>query len=95
MVSRYLRPVVLRAALVVYGNPGPALAQGQTLRQMDATGKAGLFGLRGLRDRAERIGGTFTLETASGTGTSIAPIVPGRMAFRSARETSLAPIRRQ
>ena len=48
------------------------------------TGKEGHFGLRGMRERAERIGAKFTLAGGPGTGTAIRLIVPGRLAFRSA-----------
>jgi len=48
------------------------------------TGKEGHFGLRGMRERAERIGATFTLVSGPGIGTAITLIVPGRIAFRSA-----------
>jgi len=45
-------------------------------------GKAGHFGLRGMQERAERIGATFTLVTDAATGSAITLIVPGRIAFR-------------
>jgi signal transduction histidine kinase len=45
------------------------------------TGKEGHFGLRGMRERAERIGATFTLASGPGTGTAISLLVPGRIAF--------------
>ena len=47
-------------------------------------GKEGHFGLRGMRERAERIGGKFSLVSAPNSGTVITLVVPGRMAFRSA-----------
>ncbi len=46
-------------------------------------GKDGHFGLRGMKERAERIGGKFTLISASNSGTTITLIVPGRTAFRT------------
>jgi nitrate/nitrite-specific signal transduction histidine kinase len=49
-----------------------------------ATGKEGHFGLRGMRERAERIGAKFTLVSGPGKGTAITLIVPGRTAFWSA-----------
>jgi signal transduction histidine kinase len=48
------------------------------------TGREGHFGLRGMRERAERIGAKFTLVSGPGIGTAITLIVPGRTAFRSA-----------
>lgn len=44
-------------------------------------GKEGHFGLRGMKERAERIGGKFTLSSAPGSGTLITLVVPGRLAF--------------
>jgi signal transduction histidine kinase len=52
--------------------------------EMIETGKEGHFGLRGMRERAERIGAKFTLVSGRGTGTAITLVVPGRTAFRSA-----------
>ena len=45
-------------------------------------GKEGHFGLRGMRERAERIGSKFTLVSYPDSGTVITLIVPGRIAFR-------------
>ena len=45
------------------------------------TGKEGHFGLRGMRERAERIGAKFTLVSGPETGTAITLNVPGRLAF--------------
>ena len=47
-------------------------------------GKDGHFGLRGMRERAERIGARFTLVSGVGSGTVVTLIVPGRIAFRPA-----------
>lgn len=49
------------------------------------SGKDGHFGLRGMRERAERIGSKFTLVSSPGSGTVITLVVPGRIAFRTAR----------
>jgi signal transduction histidine kinase len=46
------------------------------------TGKEGHYGLRGMRERAERIDAKFTLLSGRGTGTSITLVAPGRTAFR-------------
>jgi ligand-binding sensor domain-containing protein/signal transduction histidine kinase len=48
-------------------------------------GKEGHFGLRGMRERAERIGSELTFASSPGSGTAITLIVPGRIAFRTAR----------
>jgi signal transduction histidine kinase len=45
------------------------------------TGREGHFGLRGMRERAERIGAKFTLVSGPQTGTAIALVVPSRIAF--------------
>ena len=48
------------------------------------TGKEGHVGLRGMRERSERIGATFTFVSSPGTGTSITLTVAGRTAFQPA-----------
>jgi signal transduction histidine kinase/ligand-binding sensor domain-containing protein len=48
-------------------------------------GKDNHFGLRGMRERAERIGSKLTLVSSPGSGAAITLIVPGRIIFRSAR----------
>jgi signal transduction histidine kinase len=47
-------------------------------------GKDSHFGLRGMRERAERINAKLTLVSSVGTGTTITLTVPGQVAFRSA-----------
>ncbi len=47
-------------------------------------GKEGHFGLRGMRERAERIGSKFTLVSSADSGTVITLVVPGRVAFSTA-----------
>jgi len=46
-------------------------------------GKEGHFGLRGMRERAERIGAKFTVASSPNSGTVITLVVPGRIAFHS------------
>jgi signal transduction histidine kinase/ligand-binding sensor domain-containing protein len=48
-------------------------------------GKEGHFGLRGMRERAERIGSKFTLVSSPDSGTVITLVVPGRIAFSTTR----------
>ncbi len=48
-------------------------------------GKEGPFGLRGMRERAERIGSKFTLVSSPDSGTVLTLVGPGRIAFRSSR----------
>jgi signal transduction histidine kinase len=47
-------------------------------------GREGHFGLRGMHERAGRIGGRFTVASAPGSGTVITLIVPGGSAFTEA-----------
>lgn len=47
-------------------------------------GKDGHFGLRGMRERAERIGSKFTIFSSADSGTVITLVVPGRVAFSTA-----------
>jgi signal transduction histidine kinase/ligand-binding sensor domain-containing protein len=47
-------------------------------------GKDGHFGLRGMRERAARIGGRFAIDSALRSGTAVTLIVPGRVAFKTA-----------
>ncbi len=56
-------------------------------------GKEGHFGLRGMRERAERIGSKFTLVSSPDSGTVITLVVPGRIAFRTARPNWLERIK--
>jgi signal transduction histidine kinase len=45
-------------------------------------GKEGHFGLRGMRERADRIGATLSVTSAPRKGTEITVTVPGRAIFR-------------
>ncbi|WP_257386952.1 sensor histidine kinase [Tahibacter caeni] len=45
---------------------------------------AGHYGVRGMRERAQRIGGTLAITSAPGTGTEVALAVPGKAAYRDA-----------
>lgn len=55
--------------------------------------KEGHFGLRGMRERAARIGGKFTLVSSPGSGTVITLLVPGSIAFRSSTPSRLDRIK--
>jgi len=57
------------------------------------TGKESHFGLRGMRERAERIGGKFSLVSAPGSGTVITLVVPGAIVFRGASSSWSGRIR--
>jgi signal transduction histidine kinase len=49
------------------------------------TGKEGHFGLRGMRERAQRINATLTIASRPESGTAITLTVPGRIAFLTQR----------
>jgi signal transduction histidine kinase/sugar lactone lactonase YvrE len=49
--------------------------------------KDGHFGLQGMRERAARIGATFTLTSSATSGTEIKLVVPGATVFRDERGT--------
>ncbi len=46
-------------------------------------GRQGHFGLKGMRERAERIGAKLLLRTAPGAGTELTLLVPGAVAFKT------------
>jgi|KBSMisStandDraft_5_1062788.scaffolds.fasta_scaffold07973_2 signal transduction histidine kinase len=46
-------------------------------------GKDGHFGLKGMKERAERLDGKLTVVSSHGSGTIVTLIVPGRIAFNS------------
>jgi signal transduction histidine kinase/ligand-binding sensor domain-containing protein len=52
-------------------------------------GKAGHFGLQGMRERAERIGSKFTLVSSPDSGTEMTLVVPGNVIFRKASATKI------
>lgn len=54
-------------------------------------GKEGHFGIRGMRERAERIGSKFTLLSSADSGTIITLVVPGRVAFSTAASQLIQP----
>jgi len=51
-----------------------------------ASGKEGHFGIQGMRERALRIGGKFSLICTAGKGTEILVSVPGSVAYRTANK---------
>jgi signal transduction histidine kinase/ligand-binding sensor domain-containing protein len=57
-----------------------------------ADGKAGHFGLQGMRERAERIGSDFTFVSSPNAGTAITLVVPGKVIYRKASTTRLDKI---
>jgi signal transduction histidine kinase len=55
--------------------------------QILKAGKAGRFGLTGMRERAQRIGATLNILSGPGSGTKVALVVPGKMIFESSRRS--------
>jgi signal transduction histidine kinase len=47
-----------------------------------AEGKEGHFGIKGMRERAVRIGAKLTLTSSASAGTEITLVVPGDIAFQ-------------
>jgi signal transduction histidine kinase/ligand-binding sensor domain-containing protein len=56
-------------------------------------GKPGHFGLQGMRERATRIGATFTVVSSADSGTEITLVVPGHVIFRRQTASMLARVR--
>jgi signal transduction histidine kinase len=52
-----------------------------------ALGKDGHFGLRGMRERAARIGGKLTLVSSANSGTEITIVIPGGIVFQKESAT--------
>jgi signal transduction histidine kinase/ligand-binding sensor domain-containing protein len=50
------------------------------------SGKPGHYGLLGMRERAQRIGGTLIIASVAGQGTQLTASVPGRHAYREAKQ---------
>jgi signal transduction histidine kinase len=46
-------------------------------------GRSGHFGLKGMRERAARIGGKLTVAGSPNSGTEVTLVVPGRIVFRN------------
>jgi nitrate/nitrite-specific signal transduction histidine kinase len=56
-------------------------------------GKDGHFGLRGMRERATRVGATLSVTSAPGNGTAVVLTVPGRVIFRKTSTRIAARVR--
>ncbi len=46
-------------------------------------GKEGHYGVRGMKERAQRIGAKLSIDSSRNSGTTITLVVPGRVAFRT------------
>jgi signal transduction histidine kinase len=79
-----------------YGKDVTVLVQDNGLGIDPATtdhGRAGHFGLQGMRERAARIRGKLTIISSATTGTRVLLTVPGAIAFSRARVTLFARMR--
>jgi signal transduction histidine kinase len=57
-----------------------------------AAGKQGHFGMQGMRERAQRIGGKLTLVSSASSGTQVTLVVPGNVVFRKPSVTQMERI---
>jgi signal transduction histidine kinase len=55
---------------------------------LDAGGRAGHWGLRGMKERARRIGAAFDIWTGAGVGTEVSLKIPAAVAYREPRVRS-------
>jgi signal transduction histidine kinase/ligand-binding sensor domain-containing protein len=58
-----------------------------------AKGREGHFGLRGMHERADRIGAKLTITSSPGSGTKIVLVVPGRIVFTHTKTPAFARIK--
>jgi signal transduction histidine kinase len=61
--------------------------QGIDQQILDAGGRQGHFGLRGMRERARLVGGKLTVWSAPGEGTEVELIIPGAKAYGALRRS--------
>jgi len=61
--------------------------QGIDPKVLKAGGSAGHWGLRGVRERAERIGAQLDFWSETGTGTEVQLAVPALVAYETSRES--------
>jgi signal transduction histidine kinase len=54
---------------------------GLTAEVLEKGQKSGHFGLIGMRERTQRVGGTFAIESRPGRGSAVSVSVPARLAF--------------
>jgi len=54
--------------------------------EIAASGRDGHFGLKGMQERAMRVGGNLTLSSSAYSGTEVELVVPGNVVFPQARE---------
>ncbi len=62
-------------------------------QEIAQSGRAGHFGLQGMRERAYRIGANFTLDSAPARGTTVTLTVPGTIVFQKTPGSALQKLR--
>ena len=62
--------------------------------EVAAKGKEGHFGLKGMQERAGRVGGKLSLFSSSASGSEVELIVPGRIVFRGRRRRIFDNVRK-
>jgi signal transduction histidine kinase len=60
-----------------------------------AQGRAGHYGLPGMRERCRQIGGEVTVRSAAGNGTEIELSIPGSIAYRMLPRRSFRRLRKE
>lgn len=58
---------------------------GMVQSKLTSSDGSGHFGLTGMRERAERIGGQFEITSREGRGTEVVMVVPARLAYKKGR----------
>ena len=93
-VAKHADATRVGADPVVHGRPGHArrARRRRRLRHLAAPAAGRGFGLTSMRQRAERLGGTFTIESEPGAGTAVSATVPAIR--RSPRPRTARPPRR-
>jgi signal transduction histidine kinase len=70
-------------ALLVFGSQDVRVSFQDNGRGFDLEKANGGFGIQGIRERVQEMGGKFSIQTAKGKGTTIALVVPSRTVSRS------------
>lgn len=79
---KYAQNLAIRVSDNGVGIPSDLLSQG----------KNGHYGLQGMRERADRIGGKLKIKSSANSGTEVAVEIPGRVVFLRPDETAMEKI---